>query len=289
MGGARNRNQPSVARVVAEEPPSEESEEEEKEVVPTPSAAAQAAAMAHKAGKIGTKKLAKIQRKEAQRAARQEEDQRRAKRKEKEKAREEEWERQKAEAEEQRKKQKEEEERIKQEREQRARAELDEWKSYFEVDGEGTLQDDQAEKRKRLASFADYIKKEKIVLIEDLAVNFELNTQEVIDELKRMEKEGRLTGVIDERGKYIYISPEEMESLVRFIQIRGRVSLDEIVAESNRLIKVQQQVQLSPEDEEPLPPEAEGGEDLTNNSNTPQTTNPHLQTPNPSQTVTVST
>jgi len=34
--------------------------------------------------------------------------------------------------------------------------------------------------------------------------------------------------VIDERGKYIYISPSEMASVAKFIKFRGRVSIEEI-------------------------------------------------------------
>ncbi len=59
-----------------------------------------------------------------------------------------------------------------------------------------------------------------------------------MDELKRLEQEGNLTGVIDERGKYVYISPDEMDAVAKFIKYRGRVSIDEIAAESNKLIKL---------------------------------------------------
>lgn len=57
-----------------------------------------------------------------------------------------------------------------------------------------------------------------------------------MDRLKHLEKEGALGGVIDDRGKYIYITTEEMNEVVKFIKRRGRVGVDEIVAESNRLI-----------------------------------------------------
>jgi hypothetical protein len=61
--------------------------------------------------------------------------------------------------------------------------------------------------------------------------------QEVVDRLKALEKEGELSGVIDDRGKYIYLTTEEMEEVVKFIKRRGRVGVEEIIAESNRLIK----------------------------------------------------
>ncbi len=44
-----------------------------------------------------------------------------------------------------------------------------------------------------------------------------------------------LFGVV---GKFIYISQDELESVANFIKKRGRVSITEIVSESNRLIRL---------------------------------------------------
>lgn len=53
----------------------------------------------------------------------------------------------------------------------------------------------------------------KIVVLEDLAATFHLKTQETIDRVNRLEKSGRITGVVDDRGKFIYIEPQEMEKV----------------------------------------------------------------------------
>jgi len=45
-----------------------------------------------------------------------------------------------------------------------------------------------------------------------------------------------MNGVRDDRGKYIYITKEEMENVANFIKRRGRVHIEDIVRESNRLI-----------------------------------------------------
>jgi len=37
-------------------------------------------------------------------------------------------------------------------------------------------------------------------------------------------------------GKYIFISPEELKGVADFMKRRGRVTLAELVAESNKLI-----------------------------------------------------
>lgn len=46
-------------------------------------------------------------------------------------------------------------------------------------------------------------------------------------------------GVIDDRGKFIYITPEEMAAVARYIKERGRVSIAELVQASNSLINLQ--------------------------------------------------
>uniref|UniRef100_A0A8C3S3B7 DDRGK domain containing 1 n=1 Tax=Chelydra serpentina TaxID=8475 RepID=A0A8C3S3B7_CHESE len=48
-----------------------------------------------------------------------------------------------------------------------------------------------------------------------------------------------LLGVIDDRGKFIYITPEEMTAVAQFIKQRGRVSIAELAQASNSLINLQ--------------------------------------------------
>lgn len=50
----------------------------------------------------------------------------------------------------------------------------------------------------------------------------------MIKEIEALEAAGELSGVIDERGKYIYITPAEMAAVAKFIKFRGRVSIEEI-------------------------------------------------------------
>lgn len=145
----------------------------------------------------------------------QAEEERRAQRKAREEQEEAERLKRKQDEKEQERLEREDEERRKKEREERELEEFNKWKSSIEVEAEGSAKAEQEEKKAKLAFFADHVKKEKVVLLEDLAITFSLQTQEVIDELTKAEDEGRLTGVIDERGKYIYISPEEMDSVVR--------------------------------------------------------------------------
>ena len=60
--------------------------------------------------------------------------------------------------------------------------------------------------------------------------------QEAIKRVQELQEQGRLTGVIDDRGKFIYISQEELEGVAKFIRQRGRVSITELAEASNTLI-----------------------------------------------------
>jgi hypothetical protein len=50
---------------------------------------------------------------------------------------------------------------------------------------------------------------------------------------------GRISGVMDERGKFIYISREEMEAVAAHIRAKGRVSIAALAAASNNLIDLE--------------------------------------------------
>lgn len=67
--------------------------------------------------------------------------------------------------------------------------------------------------------------------------------QDVIARIQSLEADGRLTGVLDDRGKFLSITPAEMDAVSAWINKRGRISIAEMVAESNRLIDLNGTVQ----------------------------------------------
>jgi hypothetical protein len=54
----------------------------------------------------------------------------------------------------------------------------------------------------------------------------------VVDRIQALEAAGALTGVMDERGKFIAISGEEMAAVAAFLRQRGRVAIAELAARS---------------------------------------------------------
>jgi len=62
-----------------------------------------------------------------------------------------------------------------------------------------------------LQEFIDYIVTRKTVGLEDLASAFGLRVVDAIQRVQALEAEGRLTGVMDDRGKFIHVSMDEMK------------------------------------------------------------------------------
>ena len=134
-----------------------------------------------------------------------------------------------------------EEERARKEDEENAR-----WMGTFTVEEDGTAEADaRAEGQGLLAEFIAYIRRRRCVVLEDCAAEFGLRTQDVIGRIASLEAIGRLTGVMDERGKYIYVSVEDMARVAEFIERRGRVSLRELTRHMNEVIDI------APEPDEP--------------------------------------
>ncbi|ESO98361.1 hypothetical protein LOTGIDRAFT_231423 [Lottia gigantea] len=214
-------------RMVAREEPEEE---EEEDIF---------ADFAQPEKKVGAKKLKKLQEKADKRAAREAEFEERRERKERE-----------AEEEEKRKerevRQKEEDaieaERLKKEKEEQEKREHEEYlklKEMFSVDEEGENEADvDLDSQSLLQEFIQYIKDMKVVMLEDLAAHFKIKTQDCIQRVQELQSSGELTGVIDDRGKFIYITREELEDVAKYIKQHGRVSITDLAKSSNRLINL---------------------------------------------------
>ncbi|KAI0497871.1 hypothetical protein KFK09_021109 [Dendrobium nobile] len=124
--------------------------------------------------------------------------------------------------------------------EETAALEFDKWKGEFSVDAEGTTaSENQEETQGLLNNFVEYIQKQKCIPLEDLAAEFKLRTQDCINRILELENMGRLSGVMDDRGKYIYISPEEMKAVADYIKRQGRVSISHLASKSNQFIDLE--------------------------------------------------
>ncbi|KAK9057036.1 hypothetical protein SSX86_024402 [Deinandra increscens subsp. villosa] len=129
--------------------------------------------------------------------------------------------------------------------EEAAALEFEKWKGEFSVDAEGTTANEVEDGTQGLLfDFVEYIKKQKCIPLEDLAAEFKLRTQDCINRITSLEDMGRLSGVMDDRGKYIYISHEEMQAVADYIKREGRVSIAHLASQSNQFIDLEPKSQL---------------------------------------------
>lgn len=110
---------------------------------------------------------------------------------------------------------------MRKEKEEREQRELDEYnrmKESFAVEEQGFEQLDDAENENLLVAFLQHVKSTKVVHIDELAPRFNLSSEAVIERLRMLLDDKFLTGVFDDRGKFIYITEEELlRSLSAFL------------------------------------------------------------------------
>ncbi|KAG5272548.1 hypothetical protein AALO_G00166730 [Alosa alosa] len=229
MHAAMEARRPQREASEDEDSPVEVEEAEEEEDVPVQQAT----------GKIGAKKQRKLEEKQARKAQREAEQEEREERKRLQELREQE--RRKEDEKERMLEQQEEEEvrRAKEEQERKEEEEYQRLKESFIIEEQGEAEElTELESQNLLQEFIQYIKDSKVVLLEDLASHFGMRTQDAIARLHDLISDGSLTGVIDDRGKFISITPEELNAVAHFIKQRGRVSISELVQASNTLINL---------------------------------------------------
>ncbi|TRY57161.1 hypothetical protein DNTS_003259 [Danionella cerebrum] len=191
------------------------------------------------AGRVGAKKQRKLEEKQARRAQREAEQEEREERRRLQELRDQE--RQKEEEKDRLQEQKQEESlrRAREEQERREEEEYQHLKQQFVIEDQGETEEiTEQESRSLLQEFVQFIKDSKVLLLEDLASHFGMRTQDAISRLQDLMADGTLTGVIDDRGKFIFITPEELKAFALFIRQRGRVSISELALASNTLISL---------------------------------------------------
>ena len=145
--------------------------------------------------------------------------------------------------------------RMEEEKKKKDDEEYDQWKDFIKVGEEGEEGID-FNKEEVINQFLDYIKIRKVVSLEDLSGTFKLNPNKIVEKLNQYEKEGRIMGIIDDRGKYIYITEKEMGLIEKMLTNRGRISKTDLIKECNRLIRFepteQDKIKIAEEQEKTL-------------------------------------
>ena len=130
--------------------------------------------------------------------------------------------------EEEQKKLEEELKKVQEEQKKKEDEEYNKWKDMIKVGEEGEEKMDFT-KEETINKFLDYIKIRKVISLEDISGTFKLSPNEIVTKLNQFEKEGRIMGIIDDRGKYIYITEKEMGLIEKMFMNRGRINKGDLI------------------------------------------------------------
>lgn len=158
------------------------------------------------------------------------------------KAEEERLKRQEEKEKEEKEKEMKEEEKAKKELEEKKKKdeeEYEKWKKFLVLENEGDAISEQKSNENLLERFLNYISLRKVVEVEELAAAFKLTNKDCIQRIRDLEASERLTGVLDDRGKYIFIKSEEIEGLLKMIKGKGKLTKSELISEFSRLVSLE--------------------------------------------------
>jgi len=101
-------------------------------------------------------------------------------------------------------------------------AELDEWAHLFEVKEEGSSKTDD---QNMDSAFIDLLSSQRVTRLDQVASTFQLDMNEVVSRIQLLLKDNRLCGILDDRGKFIFLTLEQMKWMADTIQLEGRLSI----------------------------------------------------------------
>lgn len=105
---------------------------------------------------------------------------------------------------------------IREEFKKKEEEEYNKWKDCFAVKEEGE-EAQELESENLINEFINYIRLRKVVSLEDLSGKFKIQPNELVEKLNFLEAQKRMCGIIDDRGKYIYLTEKEL--LVKLFKI----------------------------------------------------------------------
>eukprot|EP00397_Hematodinium_sp_SG-2012_P025815 GEMP01027001.1.p1 GENE.GEMP01027001.1~~GEMP01027001.1.p1 ORF type:complete len:259 (+),score=71.57 GEMP01027001.1:54-830(+) len=114
--------------------------------------------------------------------------------------------------------------------------EFQEWKGLFEVKEAGytgiknTMDSDK---------FVRYIRMRKVVVLQDLAFEFKMSTEDCIDRIRSLDSMGLFDGFFDDRGKYIWLDKQEMQACATALLKKGRINRTDLVSICNTTIRTE--------------------------------------------------
>ncbi|CBH15335.1 hypothetical protein, conserved [Trypanosoma brucei gambiense DAL972] len=75
-----------------------------------------------------------------------------------------------------------------------------------------------------------------ILILNDVARMHGLSVEVTVQVIEKLLEDGVISGVFDDRGKFVMLSEEHYKQIAEFVKLRGRVSMKELARECNRII-----------------------------------------------------
>jgi len=107
-------------------------------------------------------------------------------------------------------------------------------KKSFVILESGSLIEERERFRENIFDFIDYLKLNQVTYIEDLAIKFKMESNEIVDLLKQLLEDGQVSGYFD-TGKFVYLSESLIEDLKIKLSIKGNVDISYIM--NNKIMK----------------------------------------------------
>lgn len=133
------------------------------------------------------------------------------------------------------------------EKRQKEEEEYQSWKSSMTVQASGSGDSEKDGLVAQSDTIIALIQRERSVILESLSARFQTSTAMMVELLEKLVKEGRLEGVFDEHGKFVYVTREDRLKLAKIIQRRGRVGIGELTREANAIISIDPIAEPEPE------------------------------------------
>jgi hypothetical protein len=126
---------------------------------------------------------------------------------------------------------------LRAEKRQREEEDYKKWIGHIEVAEKGEIgAADAVEQSLRTYLMETAPVESKLLVLEDAARRHAVSVEKLVKILNEMLASGSISGVFDDRGKFVFVTDAEYDAISKFIRNRGRVSVTELVRECNRIV-----------------------------------------------------
>jgi hypothetical protein len=125
------------------------------------------------------------------------------------------------------------------EKEKKEQEEYEKWKEFLTLEESGTKLEEEKDEENLLEKFLTFIKLRKTTSIEDIAMRFDLSNKACVERINSLIESNMLKGVIDDRGKFLYIEDKEVDDLLKCIRKRGHFSRKDLIDAFSDIIRLE--------------------------------------------------